>query len=134
MNTANSSNKTSPTKNKLPEEILKKRQKTQLNNLINIVLQGKQLKFKVCQKTNIDNSHTNRTRTGRFIFFERQHKTLIDNDGYYFFLIIDNRQPCNPKDLYDISEGYIVPAKSLNLDFTGLKSITWKSLTALIKE
>jgi hypothetical protein len=88
--------------------------------LIDLHINGRPVEIKSCKITVTDNSHNNKIRSGRFVFSDLQHQTLLENEGEYIFLVHNECVPI----LY-----LRVPAHFINIPlFSGIKSISWKSV------
>ncbi len=89
--------------------------------VIDFTINGVRVEIKSCQAQVHDSSTSGGTRSGRFVFNEEQHKTLIENSGEYILLVHKNSVPIV----------YIrVPASKLQNtlgEFSGIKSVCWKS-------
>jgi len=59
----------------------------QLNDLIDMVVDGSYVEIKSCQDYILDRSHKNVVRKGRFVLDEEQHEFLVGHDGYYVFVL-----------------------------------------------
>ncbi|AYK14498.1 MULTISPECIES: hypothetical protein [Methanosarcina] len=87
--------------------------------IIDLHINGQPVEIKSCQAHVTDQSHGTGTRSGRFVFSAEQHQTLIENQGEYILVVHKDGTPF----LY-----FRVPASALDLpDFTGIKSVCWKS-------
>ncbi len=61
---------------------------TQLNDLIDFMVNGHYVEIKSCQKEIYDSSHQN-FRSGRFVMSKEQHDFLVKNNGYYYFIAFE---------------------------------------------
>lgn len=89
---------------------------------------------KTCKRYTIDNSHSNNVRTGRFILYEKQHTYLVNNNGYYIFVVSDTpkSQPCKvPTSKPKVSHVFIIPARNIKPKIKGSKALTWTLLKNL---
>ncbi len=59
---------------------------TQLNDLIDFMVNGHYVEIKSCQKEIYDSSHQN-FRSGRFVMNKGQHQYLVSENGYYYFML-----------------------------------------------
>lgn len=88
--------------------------------LIDLTINGVRVEIKSCQDKIKDNHNSAGTRSGRFCFKDIQHQELIENQGEYILLVHRDGVPF----LY-----FRVPANCLDLgNFTGIKSVCWKTL------
>jgi hypothetical protein len=87
--------------------------------IIDFSIDGVRVELKSCQDKVFDNSNSGGTRSGRFVFSDLQHQTLIENSGEYILLVHRERVPII----------YVrVPARKLNLGkWTGVKAVCWKT-------
>jgi len=94
--------------------------KLEYTGLIDATIDGVRVEIKSCQERVKDSNNSGGTRSGRFVFSEDQHKTLIENNGDYIFLVHNAGVPF----LF-----FRAPAKNISLpDFSGIKSVCWKSI------
>jgi len=94
--------------------------KLEYTGLIDATIDGVRVEIKSCQDHVKDSSTSGGTRSGRFVFNEEQHKTLIENSGEYIFLVHTAGVPF----LF-----FRVPARNVTLsEFSGVKSVCWKTI------
>ncbi|AKB47409.1 hypothetical protein MSKOL_1632 [Methanosarcina sp. Kolksee] len=94
--------------------------KLEYTGLIDATINGVRVEIKSCQEHVRDSNNSGGTRSGRFVFNEEQHKALIENNGEYIFLVHTAGVPF----LF-----FRVPARNVPLpEFTGVKSLCWKSI------
>lgn len=94
--------------------------KLEYTGLIDATINGVRVEIKSCQEHVRDSNNSGGTRSGRFVFNEEQHQALIENNGEYIFLVHNAGNPF----LF-----FRVPARNVPLsEFTGIKSVCWKSI------
>jgi hypothetical protein len=92
--------------------------------VIDFVIDGVKVENKSCQEFIIDNfqdaKHKGGLRSGRFCFDALQHKTLVEQDGDYSFIVQRNSKP-----IFFAR----VPASKLKLGkWSGVKAVCWKTV------
>jgi hypothetical protein len=89
--------------------------------LIDFTIDGARVEVKSCQDRVYDNSLSGGARSGRFVFSDLQHQTLLENKGDYILLVHKDGVPIV----------YIrVPASKLQTllgGFSGTKAVCWKT-------
>ena len=63
-----------------------------INGLIDGYLDGALLEIKTCQIWIFDASAGKRKRRGRYYLFRRQHECLMEQNGYYCFVLLNHEQ------------------------------------------
>jgi hypothetical protein len=93
---------------------------TPVGLLWDALYKDKPLEVKSCEEV-ISDSHAGRGhRTGRIMFWDQQHKALMENGGAYYIIVHAGRKV--------IKRG-IFPAGVLNLpEFEGMRGISWKKI------
>lgn len=94
--------------------------KLEYTGIIDATIDGVRVEIKSCQDRVRDSNNSGGTRSGRFVFSEEQHKTLIENNGEYIFLVHNTGVPF----IF-----FRVPARNVSLpNFSGIKSACWRSI------
>lgn len=96
-----------------------------INKLIDARINGQYLEIKSCLYRITDNSHTNKSRYGRFILDEAQDEFLRAQDGLYLFCVIDEHEPEDPA---KILKAWVIPAKNITLNLKGRRAISWRTI------
>jgi len=105
---------------KLCEELLQKfiPEFHPLDESIDGELFGAPAEIKGCLM-NVSRSDRVRPRSGRFYLRDYQHRDLLEKNGRYIFMVIDGEQIMHTK---------IILASRLLPEFTGCKTLTWRTL------
>lgn len=103
-------------------KILYPEAKFEYTGIIDFTIDGVKVEVKSCQDKVIDNSFSGGTRSGRFCFSDLQHQTLIENSGEYILLV---HKKCVPIVYVRVPASKL---QSLLGNWTGIKSVTWKTV------
>ena len=94
-----------------------------LNDLIDIKINGKFVEIKSCLENVRDNSFFKGFRNGRFNLNKEQHDFLVDNNGYYQFVLNSLDHVIGSKLYYSVRMKFV---KANSLEFQ--KLIMWKKI------
>lgn len=63
-----------------------------INKEIDLFVNGKYIEIKSCQEWQTDNSANGKRRHGRFVLDKKQHVELLKNEGYYLFVVHNEKK------------------------------------------
>jgi len=63
-----------------------------INKEVDLLVKDKYIEIKSCQEWQIDNSSTTKKRHGRFVLDKQQHVKLLKNEGYYLFIVHNEKK------------------------------------------